>query len=72
MLILKKKILKQQKDIFSLIEIYDYETSQNEYALGLKNQIEEFKNIFEDFHIEFNNGLTYIDYEQAGKFEFTF
>ena len=55
-----------------MIEIYDYETSQNEYALGLKNQIEEFKNICEDFHIEFNNGLTYIDYEQAGKIEFTF
>ena len=39
----KKENIKTIEAIYILIDIYDYETSQNEYALGLKNPIEEFK-----------------------------
>ena len=68
------QIMKNGKEsdcIYSVIEIYDYETSQNEYALGFKNPIEEFKNICEDFEIEFKNDFTNVDYGKAVKIKLT-
>ena len=50
-----------------MIEIYDYETSQNEMTNGLRNPILEFQNLCKDFEIDCNNECTYINYSQALK-----
>jgi hypothetical protein len=50
-----------------MIEIYDYETSQNEMTNGLRNPIPEFHNLCNDFEIDCNNECTYINYNQALK-----
>ena len=52
--------------IYSVIEVYNYDTSQNEYAKGFKNPINEFENICNNFNIDYSKEkLTYINYEQA-------
>ena len=52
--------------IYSVIEVYDYDTSQNEYTKGFKNPIDEFENICNNFNIDYSKEkLTYINYEQA-------
>ena len=73
---LKQDILINNADmddifIYSLIEIYYYDTSQNEYTRGFKNPIEEFKNICRDFNIKCNDELTEIDYKTAGEIKLT-
>ena len=50
-----------------MIEIYDYETSQNEMTNGLRNPILEFQNLCNDFEIDCNNEWTYINYSQTLK-----
>ena len=50
-----------------MIEIYDYETSQNEMTNGLRILIPEFQNLCKDFEIDCNNECTYINYSQALK-----
>ena len=44
-----------------MIEIYDYETSQNEMTNGLRILIPEFQNLCKDFEIDSNNECTYIN-----------
>ena len=66
-------ILKDESkiNIYLVIEIYDYDTSQNEITRGFKNPMEEFKNICEDFNIEYENELSYINYNRANKIKLT-
>ena len=59
--------LKGDYTIYSMIEIYDYETSQNEMTSGLRNPIPEFQKLCNDFEIDCNNECTYINYNQALK-----
>ena len=48
-----------------MIEIYDFETSQNEMTNGLRNPIPEFLKLCNYFEIDCNNECTYINYNQA-------
>ena len=59
--------LKGDYNLFSMIEIYDYGTSQNEITRGLRNPISEFQKLCNDFEIECKNECTYINYDQALK-----
>ena len=59
--------LKGDYNIYSMIEIYDYETSQEEMTSGLRNPIPEFQKLCNDFGIDCNNECTYINYNQALK-----
>ena len=52
-------------------QIYNYDTSQNEYTRGFMNPIEEFKNICEYFNIWYKEELAYINYQQAKKIKLT-
>ena len=56
-------------NFYSLIELYNYETSQEDIARGLKNPINEFHRLCNDFGIEFKNEGTYINFNQAFKKE---
>lgn len=68
---IKKEILdttinkKSDYKIYSVIEIYEYNTSKKERTRGLKNPYDEFQKICDDFHIHNKNNLTYINYKQA-------
>ena len=59
--------LKGEYELYSLIELYDYETSQEDMTSGLINPINEFKKLCEDFKIDFQNEGTYINFNQAFK-----
>jgi len=59
--------LKGDYNLYSMIEIYDYGTSQNEITRGLRNPISEFQKLCNDFEIECKNECTYINYDQALK-----
>ena len=50
---------------YCLIEVFEYETSENDIAYGLKNPIEEFKRICSELNITFSNECSTIDFEQA-------
>ena len=54
-------------NIYSMIELYNYETSQEDIASGLINPINEFQKLCKDFNIDFEKDGTYIDYKQAIK-----
>jgi len=54
-------------NLYAMIELYNYETSQEDIASGLINPINEFQKLCEDFEIEFQNEGTYIKYDQAFK-----
>ena len=64
--------LKGDYNLYSMIEIYDYGTSQNEITRGLRNPIPEFQKLCNDFEIECKNECTYINYDQALKILITF
>ena len=51
--------------IYSVIKVFNYETSQGEITMGLINPIEEFERICNDFKINFQNECSYIDYNKA-------
>jgi len=54
--------------LYSTIEVYNHITSEDEVENGLKNPIDEFKKICNDFHIKFDNDdCTFIDYNEAKK-----
>jgi len=54
---------------YSVIEVFEYQTSQKEMTYGLKNSVNEFKRICSDFNIKFENECSYIDYNEAKKKE---
>ena len=64
--------LKGDYNLYSMIEIYDYGTSQNEITRGLRNPIPEFQKLCNDFEIECKNECTYINYDQALKISISF
>ena len=63
----KKEIDKYS--IYSVIEICQYETSQEEITEGLQNPINEFQRICNDFSINCQNNCNYIDYDEAFKYK---
>ena len=54
-------------NIYSMIELYNYETSQEDIASGLRNPINEFQKLCKDFNIDFEKDGTFIDYQKATK-----
>ena len=54
---------------YSMIEIYNYETSQDEITTGLQNPINEFQKLCDDFKINCQNNCTFIDYNEAYKYK---
>jgi hypothetical protein len=64
--------LKGDYSIYSMIEIYSYETSQNEMTSGFRNPIPEFQKLCNDFEIECKNECIYINYDQALKISISF
>ena len=54
---------------YCLIEVFEYETSENDIAYGLKNSINEFKRICSELNITFSNECSSIDFGQAEKME---
>ena len=51
--------------LYSLIETYEFRTSQGLHSKGLLNPIEEFKSICIDFNIRYNDDCNEIHYEDA-------
>ena len=54
-------------NLYAMIELYNYEKSQEDITSGLINPINEFQKLCKDFEIEFQNGCTYIKYNQSFK-----
>ena len=54
-------------NLYSLIELYNYETSQEDITSGLINPIKEYQKLCKDFNIDFRNDGTYLNYKQALK-----
>ena len=56
--------------IYSVLEVYEYTTSQRFHSKGIKNPINEFKQICKDFQIECDDECNNINYDQALKLKF--
>ena len=54
---------------YCLVEVYDYETSENVIAHGVRNPIDEFKKICSDLNIEFSDECKQINFGQAQAIE---
>ena len=50
---------------YCVIEIFKYQTSQKEITYGLKNSINEFQKICDDFKINYENECFFIEYNEA-------
>jgi hypothetical protein len=59
--------LEGEYNLYSMIELYEYETSQEDMANGLINPIKEFQKLCYDFNIDFKNEGNYINYNEAFK-----
>ena len=57
--------------IYSVIEIFKYDTSQDEITTGLINPKNEYEKICADFNINCQNECTFIDYDEAKKLKLT-
>ena len=57
--------LERDYKLYSMIELYNYETSQEEITSGLINPINEFQELCKDFNIDFKDEGTNIDYNKA-------
>ena len=54
---------------YCLVEVYEYETSENDISYGLKNPIDEFKKLCYDLNIKSLNDCSYIDFSKAQTIE---
>lgn len=54
---------------YCLVEVYDYETSENVIAHGVRNPIDEFKKICSDLNIEFSDECKQINFGKAQAIE---
>ena len=54
---------------YCVVEVYEYETSQGDIVYGMKNPIEEFKRLCEDFHVTYEKECEKIEYKEADKTE---
>ena len=52
---------------YCVVEIFEYETSQGDIAYGMKNPVDEFKRICDDFHIDYKDECEYINYDKANE-----
>ena len=57
--------------IYSIIEKYKYKTSQSQHTYGLKNPIEEFEKLADDFQIRQINQKSWISFKEAFKIKLT-
>ena len=55
--------------LYCLVEVYEYETSENDISYGLKNPIDEFKKLCLDLKIKYLNDCSYIDFSKAQTIE---
>ena len=58
-------------NLYSMVELYNYETSQEDITSGLINPIMEYKKLCQDFNINFKDDGTYLNYKQALKIKIT-
>ena len=54
---------------YCVIEVFEYQTSQRDITLGLRNPKDEYQRICMDFNIKYEEETSYLDYNEANKYE---
>jgi len=54
---------------YCVIEVFEYQTSQRDITLGLKNPKDEYQRICMDFNIKYEEETSYLDYNKANEYQ---
>ena len=54
---------------YCVIEVFEYQTSQRDITLGLRNPKDEYQRICMDFNIKYDEETSYLDYDEANKYQ---